>query len=89
MSEAIVRYVFAVLACIFAVLATILVCAWAQDDNTTTQIGFLGVPKWSSNVFAWHPVLTVAGFLMGQVRCLLYVSDINTNILHDAWSRAL
>jgi len=56
-----------VLALIFAGTALGLVSAWAQNRNTSTQLGFLNKPNWNNNVAAWHAVLMVGGFFFSQV----------------------
>lgn len=51
------------------VISIILVSTWAQNNNTSTQSYYLGVPIWvnNANILAWHPVLMVAGFFFCQV----------------------
>ena len=44
-----------------------LVAAWAQHTSSSANGTFLGVPSWSTNLFAWHPVLMVGGFFAAQV----------------------
>jgi hypothetical protein len=48
------------------VAALVLVCVWASDEYPN-EPGFLGKPSWKTNLFAWHPVLMVAGFFVAQV----------------------
>ena len=44
--------------------------AWATNNSSGLSlhsIGFLGRPNWADNIFAYHPVLMVAGFYVGQL----------------------
>ena len=51
------------------VISIILVSVWAQNNNTTVQLHYLGEPIWenNANILAWHPLLMVAGFFFCQV----------------------
>jgi len=72
------HHVFALLAAGLAVVALGLVCAWAQYNPYTQEqwgaYGYLNLPSWETNVFAWHPVLMVAGFFMAQVFSLTSIA---------------
>jgi hypothetical protein len=59
----------AVLALTAAVVAVALVAAWATDSGGARDFGFLKVPSWSRNVFAYHPVCMVLFFAL-QVQAL-------------------
>ena len=71
----IIRGISSLLATLLGVGAIVLVALWATDNDTTgpevNQFGFLGTPDWDSNIFAWHPVLLVAGFFFSQILALL------------------
>lgn len=59
------------LAIVCAVISIILVSAWATDNNPQSRDQlYLGAPSWSTNVFAWHPVLMVAGLYAAQVKAI-------------------
>jgi hypothetical protein len=59
------RFVFIIAVCC-AIAATVLVSLWAQDNNTSSQSGYLGLPSFNANPIAWHIVLMVGGFFFGQ-----------------------
>ena len=56
----------AVVAVSAALVALILVSTWATKMRDNDR-QYLGVPNWKTNVFAWHPVLMVAGLFFCQV----------------------
>jgi hypothetical protein len=45
----------------------VLISLWASRSGET----FLGVASWKHNLFAWHPVLMVAGFFFSQAIAIL------------------
>jgi hypothetical protein len=53
-----------VVATISGVSCLALISAWATAGSSK---GYLGIPSWQDNLFAWHPVLMVAGFFFCQV----------------------
>lgn len=68
--------VFAILACCLVVVVIALMLAWATENSprapagatpSTSTTGFLGKPDMDTNVFAYHPLLLVAGFFCAQV----------------------
>jgi tryptophan-rich sensory protein len=68
-----VNYVVANLPLVFslgtAAVAVVLVSVWASDSGGDNDFGFLQVPSWSRNVFAYHPVFMVLFFAL-QVQAL-------------------
>ena len=50
-------------------LAMLLVAVWTAVPTDADQ-HYLGAPNWSTNTFAWHPVLMVGGFLCGQIKSI-------------------
>jgi tryptophan-rich sensory protein len=52
-----------------AAVAVVLVSVWASDSGGDNDFGFLQVPSWSRNVFAYHPVFMVLYFAL-QVQAL-------------------
>eukprot|EP01038_Epipyxis_sp_PR26KG_P004332 gene4332-6133_t len=66
MTAGLSHYLFAnaLIATISGIASIALISAWATAG---TSKGYLGLPSWSNNVFAWHPVLMVAGFFFCQV----------------------
>lgn len=84
------------LLCLYAIILTLLslslMLQWASNNNTTLDTGFLGEPSYSSNIFAYHPLLMVVGFFLFQVFAVLswYIvpsytmSKISHFLLHTA-----
>ena len=57
-----------VVACILSFISLTLVIVWAQNnDSTSGDENYLGVPDWKNNIFSWHPVLMVGGFFVAQI----------------------
>lgn len=57
-----------IIALLTAGLSMILIAVWATNaDPSSLDQHYLGAPNWSSNKFAWHPVLMVGGLFFGQV----------------------
>ncbi len=89
---------FALTACIVGIAALILVSFWATNPKDSADKSYLGVPTTligypgSENVFAWHPVLMVGGFFVGQVLAINTWSIIPDHtagkILHVLWQSA-
>lgn len=71
----IIRGISSLAAAFLGVGAVTLVALWASDNDATgaevNKFGFLGTPDWKTNIFAWHPVLLVAGFFFSQILALL------------------
>eukprot|EP01038_Epipyxis_sp_PR26KG_P015376 gene15376-20729_t len=61
---------FALISLLPCIASIVLVCFWATNRNSSTpgksDYGFLGELKYSTNPFAWHPVLMTAGFFCSQ-----------------------
>lgn len=53
-------------ALLLAAICIGLVSNWAKEP-TTADGGFLGIPSWETNIFAWHPILMTAGFYCAQI----------------------
>jgi cytochrome b-561 len=76
------------------VVCVALVSAWARIATTFKRIdaGFLGEPSWATNVFAWHPLLAVAGFFFSQVLAIASWSVMPTHssakAMHVFWQTA-
>lgn len=69
--------VCAALSIIFTILALGFVAGWASENGGPKDGGWLGKANWGGNtnhrvaLLAWHPVLMVSGFFLGQVHCLV------------------
>ena len=89
---------FALTACIIGIVALILVSLWATNPKDSGDESYLGVPTTlmgypgSENVFAWHPILMVGGFFVGQVLAIntwsIIPDHMASKILHVLWQSA-
>ena len=67
----------AVLSVVFTILALGFVAGWASQNGGDKDQGWLGRANWGGDknnrvaLLAWHPVLMVSGFFLGQVHCLI------------------
>lgn len=52
---------------ISAIATLILAACWANSNAA----GFLTIPSWKTNLFAWHPILMTSGFFFSQVMAVL------------------
>jgi cytochrome b-561 len=81
-----VRHLLSISGCSLAAVAVGLVSAWVQNNNSSSESGYLGEPNWQKNIFAWHPALLVGGFYFGQVlavSCWSLIADHSiAKILH-------
>jgi len=89
--------IVALLACSLGMVALILVSVWAQKGQVNTDgfsNQFLGYPtditvRYSSNVYAWHPILMVAGFFTFQVFSIMTYDLVphptGAKVLHVIW----
>jgi tryptophan-rich sensory protein len=62
-----------------AAAAIALVSVWATDSGSDRDFGFLQVPSWKKNVFAYHPVFMVLFFAL-QVQALTNWSLFSTKL---------
>lgn len=56
---------FISLAC--GVAAIVLVARWVQNDDTSGDAGYLGLPSFDTNPLAWHVALMVGGCFFSQI----------------------
>jgi len=85
-------------ACSIGLVALILVTQWATNPKDPTDETYLGIPTTlmgypgSENVFAWHPVLMVGGFFVGQILAIntwgIIPDHTASKIIHVLWQCA-
>ena len=51
---------FTILGSVLGLVSMAMSAAWAQNKNTDVQTGYLGIPSWATNPFAWHVILMVS-----------------------------
>jgi hypothetical protein len=78
-------------AILLGLTALVLTRYWAQN-KTNGDMMYLGVPSWTNNLFAWHPVLMTAGFFVAQLFALaawsffsVAFTHYNAKLMHVFW----
>ncbi len=89
-SEKLVRFsrVTSVLAILTAMAASIMVSKWATPGTETDPL-YLNKPDWQDNMFAYHPLLMVAGLFFTQVNAVttwsIFTNHTLAKTIHVTW----